>query len=222
MAPPKSATSAPQRTRGRLLRPLVAATAVTVSLLAMGIVQAPPAPPMGDVTLEVSEPEPVELPPTPPAEPPVNGPEAEPEKRFLVHAPPFAFEARVLTGNRRSTTECRCRVELANGRIVWRAADERQAHAVAFDRVAAMVYSHGRDPMWMGSSGPTPVVEVSHGPFGAFGLFKERDWVSLRLTESRLRFLVLRFDEATEARDAISALESRLGIRMERVSRRRS
>jgi len=218
---PVISANPPQRARARVLRPLVAATAVVVSLLAMGIVQAPPAPPMGDVTLEVSETEPAELPSAPAAEPQPNGPEAEP-KNFLAHAPPFAFEARVLTGSRRSTTECKCRVELANGRIVWRSADERQAHAVAFDRVAAMVYSHGRDPLWMGSSGPTPVVEVSHGPFGAFGLFKERDWVSLRLTESRLRFLVLRFDEAGKAKDAITALEQRVGIHMERVSSRRS
>lgn len=220
-APVISASSTSQRAHARVLRPLVAATAVAVSLLAMGIVQAPPAPPMGDVTLEVSEPEPVELPPAPAAEPQPKGPEAEP-KNFFTHVPPFAFEARVLTGSRRSPTECKCRVELANGRIVWRSADEPQAHAVAFDRVAAMVYSHGRDPLWMGSSGPTPVVEVSHGPFAAFGLFRERDWVSLRLTESRLRFLVLRFDEAAEAKDAITALEQRVGIRIERVSRSRS
>jgi hypothetical protein len=158
----------------------------------------------------------------PPAEPQPDPVEGEPEKNFLSHAPPFSFEARVLTGSRRTTTECKCHVELANGRIVWRAVDDRQAHAVAFDQVSAMSYSHGRDPLWIGSSGPTPVMEMSHGPFGALGIFKERDWVSLRLTESRLRFLVLRFDEAGEAKDAINALESRVGIRMERVPRRRS
>jgi predicted Ser/Thr protein kinase len=221
-APVTSASSTPGRAHGRLRRPIIATTAVAVSLLAMGIVQAPPAPSMGDVVLEVGDTEPLDWVPTPPATPPANVPEAEPAKNFLTHAPPFAFDARVLTGNRRSTTECKCRVELANGRIVWREADDRQVHAIAFDRVAAMVYSHDRDPLWMGSSGPTPVLDVSHGLFGAFGLFRERDWVSLRLTESRLRFLVLRFDEAAEAKDAINALEERVGIRMERVSRRRS
>jgi hypothetical protein len=65
-------------------------------------------------------------------------------------------------------------------------------------------------------------VQGSRGPFGAFGIFRERDWVSLRLTESRLRFLVLRFDEAEEAKDAINALEERVGLPIERLSRRRS
>jgi hypothetical protein len=93
---------------------------------------------------------------------------------------------------------------------------------VAFDRVASMVYSHGRDPLWMGPGGPTPVVQGSRGPFSVFGISRERDWVSLRLTESRLRFLILRFDEAAEAKDAISALEERVGLPIEWLSRRRS
>jgi predicted Ser/Thr protein kinase len=223
------AASVATRGRAGLMRSLIAATAAGLCLLTMTIVQAPSAP-MGDLPLVAEAPEPaaalLSLPPDPPDPTsvllPGPVPEVAPETNLLAHATAFAFDARVLTGTRQSTTECRCRVVLANGLIVWRAADEHQTHAVAFDRVASMAYSHGRDPLWMGPTGPTPVVQVGHGPLGAFGIFRERDWVSLRLTESRLRFLVLRFDEAAEAKGAINALEERVGLPIERVPRRRS
>ena len=224
MAPAASMIAAARPRRISLARPLIAATATAASLLTIATVRAPSAP-VGDVWLAPEAPEPVVelLPePPPPPEPPSSEPDAQPEKSPVGHETAFAFEARVLTGTPRSTTECKCRVVLANGRITWRAADDHQAHAVAFDRVASMVYSHGRDPLWMGPGGPTPVVQGSRGPFGALGIFRERDWVSLRLTESRLRFLVLRFDEAAEAKDAITALEERVGLPIERLSRRRS
>ena len=210
--------------RSRLARPLIGATATAVSLLAMATLRAPSAP-IGDVTLAPEAPEPVAvfapLPLALPAPQPLP-PEVLPEKSPVSHETAFAFEARVLTGTPKTTTECKCLVVLANGRITWRAADDPKSHAVAFDRVASMVYSHGRDPLWMGPGGPTPVVQGNRGPFSVFGLSRERDWVSLRLTESRLQFLVLRFDEAAEAKDAISALEERVGLPIERLLRRRS
>jgi len=220
--PAVAAIAVARPVRISLSRPLIAATAAAVSLLAMATVRAPSAP-VGDIVLAPDPHEPVAvILPAPAPEPPPADVDVLPERGQVSHEMAFAFDARVLTGTTRSTNECKCRVVLANGRITWRAADDGQAHAVAFDRVASMVYSHGRDPLWMGPGGPTPVVQGSRGPFSALGIFRERDWVSLRLTESRLRFLVLRFDEAAEAKDAINALEERVGLPIERLSRRRS
>jgi len=107
--------------------------------------------------------------------------------------------------------------------MIWRAEDDRRRiDAVPYDRVASMVYSHGRDPLWNGPGGPTPVVRASHGPFAAFGFFSERDWLSLRVTDPHLRFVVLRFDDIAQARSAINALEERTGRRIERLPKRQS
>jgi predicted Ser/Thr protein kinase len=135
----------------------------------------------------------------------------------------YAFEARVVAGDHNSQQQCKCRVVLANGRMIWRAEDDRRRiDAVPYDRVASMVYSHGRDPLWNGPGGPTPVVRASHGPFAAFGFFSDRDWLSLRVTDPHLRFVVLRFDDVAQARSAINALEERTGRRIERLPKRQS
>ena len=158
VAPARASIAAASPRRVSLARPLIAATAAAVSLLAIATVRAPSSP-VGDLTLAPEAPEPVAVLPLalslPAPEP--GPPEVKPETGFATHASAFAFEARVLTGPARSTTECKCHVVLANGLITWRAADDPKAHAVAFDRVASMVYSHGRDPLWIGPGGPTPV-----------------------------------------------------------------
>jgi serine/threonine-protein kinase len=152
---------------------------------------------------------------------------AEPEKPISNHVPPaFSFQARVVAGDKRSSRECNCHVVLANGRITWRAEDHyKPIDAVPYDRVGSMVYSHGRDPLWNGPDGPTPVVRASRGlsaVFAALGFFVERDWLSLRIMDSRLRFVVLRFEDAGQAISAIDALEERTGRRIEDFSKRRS
>jgi len=58
--------------------------------------------------------------------------------------------------------------------------------------------------------------------FAALGFFVERDWLSLRITDSRLRFVVLRFEDVGQAISAIDALEERTGRRIEDFSKRRS
>ena len=148
----------------------------------------------------------------------------EPDKPTPVRTPvEYAFEARVVAGNQKSQEECKCRVVLGNGRMIWRAEDDRhRIDAVGYDRVASMVYSHGPDPLWNGPGGPTPVVRASRGPFGMLGFFSQRDWVSLKVTDSHLRFVVLRFDDGAQAKSAISALEERTGRRIERLSKRQS
>ena len=151
----------------------------------------------------------------------------EPEKPTGNHAPAaFIFQARVVAGDKRSSRECNCHVVLANGRITWRAEDHyKPIDAVPYDHVGSIVYSHGRDPLWNGPNGPIPVVRGSRGlsaVFAALGFFVERDWLSLRITDSRLRFVVLRFEDVGQAISAIDALEERTGRRIEDFSKRQS
>lgn len=111
---------------------------------------------------------------------------------------------------------------LADGRMSWRAGGDR-VNAVAYDRVTSMVYSRGRDPLWNGPGGPTPVVRIRRSPLGLLGISYERDWLSLRVTDRpNLRFVVLRFEDVAQVRGAINALEERIGLRIERLSKRQS
>jgi serine/threonine-protein kinase len=166
--------------------------------------------------------------PVPAASLPLAAPSApEPEKPSGSRTPAtFTFQARVVAGDKRSSRECNCHVVLANGRITWRAEDHyKPIDAVPYDHVGSMVYSHGRDPLWKGPDGPTPVVRGSRGflaVFAALGFFVERDWLSLRITDSRLRFVVLRFEDVGQAISAIDALEERTGRRIEDFSKRQS
>lgn len=135
----------------------------------------------------------------------------------------YAFDARVVAGTQDRQQECRCRVLLAPGSLIWRSeSDRRLRETVAYDRVASIVYSHGRDPLWNGPGGPAPVVRGSRGPLAVFGFFSDRDWLSLRVTDPNLRFVVLRFDDGAQARSAIMALEERTGRKIERLSKRQS
>ena len=168
------------------------------------------------------------VPPTPAFSLQISAPSApEPEKPNGNHTPAaFTFQARVVAGDKRSSRECNCHVVLANGRITWRPEDHyKPIDAVPYDHVGSMIYSHGRDPLWNGPNGPIPVVRGSRGlsaVFAALGFFVERDWLSLRITDSRLRFVVLRFEDVGQAISAIDALEERTGRRIEDFSKRRS
>ena len=166
--------------------------------------------------------------PAPPSSVLLSPPTApEPEKPSGNRTPTaFTFQARVVAGDKRSSRECNCHVVLANGRITWRAEDHyKPIDAVPYDHVGSMVYSHGRDPLWNGPDGPTPVVRGSHGfmaVFAALGFFADRDWLALRIMDSRLRFVVLRFEDVGQAISAIDALEERTGRRIEDFSKRQS
>jgi hypothetical protein len=135
----------------------------------------------------------------------------------------YAFDARIVAGNQMSHQECKCRVVLGDGRMSWRLESDRQPiDTVAYERVESMVYSRGRDPLWNGPAGPTPVVRASRGPLAVLGLSAERDWLSLRVSDAHLRFVVLRFDDGAQARNAINAFEQRTGIRIARLSKLQS
>jgi hypothetical protein len=58
--------------------------------------------------------------------------------------------------------------------------------------------------------------------FAALGFFADRDWLALRIMDSRLRFVVLRFEDVGQAISAIDALEERTGRRIEDFSKRQS
>ena len=226
-SPARALALAPGRRRLTSLtsRPLIAATAFAIPLLAVATLRA-----LSSAVREPSTSPPISAPvpmpalPVPAAPlPPPPTPEREPDKPRASLPGAFAFEARVMAGKGKSLEECKCRVLLANGGIIWRTADKRHPiNAVRYVQVAAMAYSHGRDPLWNGPGGPTPVVRAGGGPFSAFGIFTQRDWLSLRVTDARLRFVVLRFDDVTQATSAISALEERTGRRIERLPKRRS
>jgi hypothetical protein len=206
-------------------RPLIAAMAFTIPVLAVATLRAlssAGAEPSTSPPISARAPMPA-LPAPAAALPPPPTPEREPDKPRGGLPGAFAFEARVMAGKGKSLQECRCSVLLANGGIIWRTADKRHPiNAVKYVQVAAMAYSHGRDPLWNGPGGPTPVVQAGSGPFSAFGIFAQRDWLSLRVTDPRLRFVVLRFDDVKQASSAISALEERTGRRIERLPKRRS
>jgi hypothetical protein len=227
--PSTSPARALARTLGRrrltflMSRPLIGAMAFAIPLLAVATLRALSSAVAGVSTSPpISAPVPMPALPVPAAPlPPPPTPEREPDKPRVSMPGAFAFEARVMAGNRKSMEECKCRVLLANGGIIWRTADKRHPiNAVKYVQVAAMAYSHGRDPLWNGPGGPTPVVRAGGGPFSAFGIFTQRDWLSLRVTDARLRFVVLRFDDVEQARSAIRALEARTGRRIERLSKR--
>ena len=218
--------------RSRVAGPFAVFVAVAVSFLAVNTLRAPSsnvAEPRSSGSADASASESVQVPelattapasarPTPQSSEPVAD-KTTPGRTPVV----YAFDARVVAGNQKSPQECKCRVLLTKDRIIWRAdGDRRRIDAVAYDHVASIVYSHGRDPLWNGPSGPTAVVRASRNPFAALGFFSERDWLSVRVTDPRLRFVVLRFDDGAQARSAINALEERTGRRIERLSKRQS
>jgi len=85
------------------------------------------------------------------------------------------------------------------------AADET-LHSVPYESVISISYSRTRDPMWNSPKGPAPLARVGGG---AFGIFFERHWISLR-TDTSERFIVLRCDGDVVGK-ALSALEERTG-----------
>jgi hypothetical protein len=64
------------------------------------------------------------------------------------------------------------------------------------------------------------VVRATNGTLGSFGIFVERDWVSVRTTNPDAEFVVLRFDDAVQARRIVAALEKRTRVRADFVSLR--
>ena len=105
---------------------------------------------------------------------------------------------------------------LADGKIAVHSADNhRLLRQLPYDEVDSITYSRGFDPLWKAPEGPTRVTRAAGGKLAVFGIYVERDWVSLRTTNAN--FVVLRFDEEAQARRAVAALENRTGLRVERI-----
>jgi hypothetical protein len=140
--------------------------------------------------------------------------------RGRTFAVPFVFEARTLVTDGTREAERECQVVLADGRINVQAIDDQYlVHAVAYDRVLAISYSRGRDPLWNTPAGPAPVARVGGGLLGMFR--GTRHWISLRIGRANDEFVVLRVGNDEQARRAIAALEERTGRSSELIVERK-
>jgi tRNA A-37 threonylcarbamoyl transferase component Bud32 len=133
-------------------------------------------------------------------------------------ATPVVFEARLLTPVGDGPRERDCRVVLADGKIHVQALDNSATlFAVPYDDVLSISYSRGRDPLWNAPGGPEPVARAGAG---ALGIFRgTRHWLSLRTTNAKNRFLVLRLGNDEQAKRAIKLLEERTGRRSQLAGR---
>ena len=125
---------------------------------------------------------------------------------------PFVFEARalIIEGDRQRERECQ--VVLADGRISVRAVDgDDVLRVVPYDRVMAIGYSRGRDPLWKTSAGP---MRIGRASGGVLRLFRgDRYWLAIRTPDTDEPFVVFRLDNDADARRAMTAIEQRTGRR---------
>jgi serine/threonine protein kinase len=141
-------------------------------------------------------------------------------KETAVNAlPPVVFNGKALVTDGDRQRERDCRIVLANGRMSVQASDDREIlRAVPLDAVISISYARARHPLWNSPGGPAEVTRVGRGALGIFS--GARQWVSVRVKNSRPQFVVLRFDDEAVARRAIAALEDRTGHRSEFVKER--
>jgi serine/threonine-protein kinase len=145
---------------------------------------------------------------------PAPAPADVPKRTFA----PLAFDARTLVNGGRRPREEDAQVVLSDGKVNVVASDNvRVLHSVPYENVMSISYSRTLDPMWRSPKGPAPVARVGGG---AFGIFFERHWVSLR-TDTSDRFVVLRVDAAIVGK-MLTALEERTGRTRELVGERHS
>ncbi len=135
-------------------------------------------------------------------------------------AAPFGFEARALVDNGDRWRERKSQVLLADGAINVQASDDlERLYAVPYEGVMSISYSRGRDPLWNAPDGPAVVARPSGLDLGIFR--GERHWVSLRTSNAKSEFVVLRLTNDAQARRAITALEERTGRRAALVVERK-
>jgi hypothetical protein len=107
-------------------------------------------------------------------------------------------------------------VLLADGKIHVQNGDNAASVAVPYEDVLSIAYSRGRDPMWNAPAGPQAIAKAGGGAFGIF--HGTRHWVSIRTTNGKGRFLVLRLGNETQAKRAITLIEERTGRRAQAVA----
>jgi predicted Ser/Thr protein kinase len=120
----------------------------------------------------------------------------------------FATKGLVGSGDERRVRDVRL---LLAGTTITLTDDEtrKRLQVVPYDAVSAITYSHGRDPMWNSSQGPTPIVRTSGRVSRALGFSARHHWISL-ITRTERRFVILRVTDSQVA-DVLSALEERTG-----------
>jgi serine/threonine protein kinase len=124
--------------------------------------------------------------------------------------PARAFVTKGLVENGRDRRVRDVRLVLSdNSLTVSDDATRHRLQMVPFDDVRAITYSHGRDPMWNSSRGPTPIVRTSGRFSRAFGFGTKRHWISL-MTRTDRRFVIFGVNDSQVA-DVLSALEERTG-----------
>jgi serine/threonine-protein kinase len=154
-------------------------------------------------TAPVSDEAPVIAAPAPPDLPLTTAASGKPR------AVPYVFEALALIYEGDRPKERESQVFLVDGRINVKANDDDTVlYTLPFNGVLSISYSRGRDPLWSGPVGPTPVTRAGRG----LGIFRgTRHWVSLRIRNADAEFLVLRLGNGDRASSAIAALEERTG-----------
>src|SRR5262249_45730116 len=132
------------------------------------------------------------------------------------------FPAETLVGAGTRQRETKCRVVLTD-RLISVEADHsrRPLHELSYNQVQSISYSHGFDPLEATPHGARRVAHAPRGGLTALGILVARDWVTLRVTNARAGFVVLRFDDQAEARRAVTALEKRTGRSAKPAVRRR-
>jgi serine/threonine-protein kinase len=206
--PPATTSAAPSATgRAAPTGPIVRATPKT----------SPPSGTRGTIIQAQPPLASIPIPAHPASLPPGTAPEAAVEKpSSKPTATPVVFEAKFLVRDPDGAHERDSRIVLADGKIHVQATDEtKMLYAVPYDDVLSIAYSRGRDPLWNAPGGPEPVARAGGGPLGIFR--GTRHWISLRTTNARNRFVVLRLGSDVQAKRAIAALEERTGRRAQVV-----
>jgi hypothetical protein len=122
----------------------------------------------------------------------------------------LAFTTKGLVGSGDERRVRDVRLLLAGTTITLTDDETRQRlQVVPYDDVSAITYSHGRDPMWSSSDGPTAIVRTSGRVSRVLGFSARHHWISL-MTRIERRFVILRVTDSQVA-DVLAALEERTG-----------
>jgi serine/threonine-protein kinase len=157
--------------------------------------------------------------------PPVPAPIAEKplEIEPLLAPPPAAppqpvkvFDAKLLALVDAKARELEARLVLEDKMLTVTAADDvgKPLETVPYETVKSISYSVSRDPLWMSTHGPVPVVKRG-GALSMFGISVPRHWVALRTAANT--FVVLRLGEVT-APALVASLEERTGRHSQRFA----
>lgn len=134
--------------------------------------------------------------------------------------PSVVFHTKALVGTAAGQRERDAQVVLAEGRVtVTTGASDQPLYSVLYRDVLSVSYSRGPDPMWKSPKGPSRVTKFNGGTLGSFGIFINREWISLE-TNTDDKFIVLRVEEGV-GKKMLTALEERTGRTPEILGRGR-